>query len=124
MKVRILNIGDEVLNGYVLNTNATYLASKVNELGFTNSKIVIVKDDFKEIESEVMSFLKTDEDILITTGGLGPTHDDITKEAIASALDLEMVYYEEIEKNLKEYLGDKFPTCNLKKLFFQKLQNY
>jgi nicotinamide-nucleotide amidase len=120
MKVRILNIGDEVLNGYVLNTNATYLASKVNELGFTNSKIVIVKDDFKEIESEVMSFLKTDEDILITTGGLGPTHDDITKEAIASALDLEMVYYEKIEKNLKEYLGDKFPTCNFKQAFFPK----
>jgi len=120
MKVRILNIGDEVLNGYVINTNAAFIASKLNELGFINNKITVIKDDFEDIKNEVIDFLSSDEEVLFTTGGLGPTHDDITKEAIASALDLELVYYQEAENNFKKQLGKSFPKCNYKQAYFPK----
>lgn len=120
MKIRVLNVGDEVLNGYVVNTNASYISSKINELGFINSKTIVIKDDYEEIKNEVIDFFNSNDNVLITTGGLGPTHDDITKEAIAKALDLELVYYKEAEKVLKNYLGTGFPKCNYKQTYFPK----
>src|SRR5690606_28080582 len=65
-------------------------------------------------------FRNSDYDLLITTGGLGPTHDDITKEAITSALGLELVLNEEVLERINKYFYNDAPKSNLKQAYFLK----
>jgi nicotinamide-nucleotide amidase len=81
VKAALLSIGDELLVGQVVNTNATWLASKCTELGITVLTVSTVGDGIDMIVEEIRR-LMTLADVVITTGGLGPTHDDLTDEAI------------------------------------------
>lgn len=121
MKSWILNIGDEVLSGRVVNTNSSYIASKLEEIGIVTSKMIVVGDDYLDVDNVIQDFMASDCEVLITTGGLGPTHDDITVEAIARSLKLELISYPEAIKNLHNYFnGKKFNECNLKQTYFPK----
>ena len=91
MKVEILSVGNEVLSGKVINTNASFLSIELEKIGFDVVRIVTLGDDKEELIKEVKSFLDSDIDYLVTTGGLGPTHDDFTKESIAKCLNLPLV---------------------------------
>jgi nicotinamide-nucleotide amidase len=90
VKVEILTIGDEILMGQIVNTNAAFIAEKVTELGFDVDWITVVGDNderlFKAIE-----LAEKRADIIIATGGLGPTHDDITKKAFACYFNSELI---------------------------------
>jgi len=100
--VEILSIGNELLIGKIANTNAQYLARRIVELGGKVIRIVVVGDDLDEIASAVRESLQRKPSFIITTGGLGPTFDDVTLAGIGRALGLEIVLNEEALKMVKE----------------------
>jgi len=103
MKAAIFTIGNEILSGKILNTNSQYLSRQLNIYGIEVIKHISVEDD-KQIIVDALKNLLCEVSLIITTGGLGPTYDDITIESIAEALDVNTVCYpeilEEIEKKL------------------------
>jgi nicotinamide-nucleotide amidase len=86
MIVEILCIGTELLSGITLNTNAHWLCDEVTNVGGIVRRVTVVRDDLDEISSATRESLARNPDILITTGGLGATYDDLTLEGLASAL--------------------------------------
>lgn len=120
MKAHLLNIGDEVLSGAVLNTNASFIAASLNKIGIEVEKVIVTGDDEEQIKKELDAFQKSTAQILLTTGGLGPTHDDLTKETICSFLGLELLPNLEAKSRLESYLGKDYPPCNEKQIYFPK----
>lgn len=123
MKSAILSIGNEVVEGYVTNINATYFSTKLNEIGINVTKHLTVLDSKKDI-IDAINYLKADNDLIVVSGGLGPTGDDITKESIAEALDLQLELNKEEQAKLKEYFTKRnreYSTTNDKQIYFSKL---
>ena len=120
MKAYILNVGDEVLSGKVINTNASYLSMELESIGIDPYKHITVGDDAKMMNAAVDEFLESEAKILITTGGLGPTHDDFTKELISKKFGFELVLNQEAKIILDNYYKCDYPSCNLKQAYFPK----
>lgn len=93
----IITMGNELLIGKILNTNANWLAKRIADLGGIVSRITVVGDDVGNIKSVIEEALDRRPDFVITSGGLGPTFDDKTLEAISKALD------EPLELNKQAY---------------------
>lgn len=106
MKCEIISVGTEILLGDILNTNSKYISIKIAELGLPLYRQTTVGDNFDRLCNAISSGLK-DNDILILTGGLGPTQDDITKEACAKVLDLPLILDEDSYDRLKEYFAER-----------------
>ncbi|MBC7885903.1 MAG: competence/damage-inducible protein A [Saprospiraceae bacterium] len=94
MKAGIITIGDEILIGQVVDTNAAWLGQILSETGIEIRKICTVSDRHEDIVL-VLAQILNETDIVFITGGLGPTRDDITKKAIADFLGVEMFFHEE-----------------------------
>ncbi|MDD3999574.1 MAG: CinA family nicotinamide mononucleotide deamidase-related protein [Bacilli bacterium] len=118
MKAYLLNIGDEVLSGQVLNSNGAYLSRELEKIGIKCERVVVVADNIEMIENELEYFEKSDAQILITTGGLGPTHDDITKEVIVKHLGLNLEKNATAAEHLNNYFHGDYPKCNEKQTLF------
>ena len=93
MQSRIVSIGNELLIGDTVNTNASWMGQQLTEFGIDVARISTIRDDLATIKKELNEGLAT-EDLVITTGGLGPTHDDMTKQAVAELLDSELIVHE------------------------------
>jgi len=119
MKAEIISIGSEILRGQITDTNANFIAQKLVELNIDLNYISAVGDNQKMLLSLLKkAFCRSD--LIITTGGLGPTEDDITYETIARALNLKLIKYPEAEKNLKRILRTiktKLSPSNLKQAY-------
>ncbi len=102
MKATIICIGDEVLCGDVLNSNGTFFAKELTEIGIEVVKHVVVSDDEDMVEGAFHDAVNIS-DIIITTGGLGPTLDDMTKEAIAKVTNRPLEENEEARKHVENY---------------------
>ena len=106
MNIEIISIGDEILDGSVQEKNANFLSKELKKFNITPHHISIVGDHKNNIK-ELLLKAKKRSDIIIISGGLGPTRDDITRDAVAEAFDLELEFNEkikkEIDKRLKEY---------------------
>ena len=89
MIAEIVAVGTELLMGQVLNTDAQFIARRLSEAGITLHRQIVVGDNPERIRQAVRDAIAR-ADIVITTGGLGPTADDITKQACAQALGLAM----------------------------------
>lgn len=87
----ILSIGYELLDGRVLNTNARWLAEQISGLGGKVCRIMVVGDDVGEISSVIRDSIRRGIEWIITTGGLGPTYDDVTLQGVAKAVGRELV---------------------------------
>lgn len=87
----IISVGYELLDGRVVNTNASWLAGQISSLGGRVSRITAVGDDVAEISSAVREALRRGADWVITSGGLGPTYDDVTLQGVARALGRRLV---------------------------------
>lgn len=98
MNAEIITIGDEILAGDIVNTNATWLARELNSRGVKVEKIVAIGDDVEKIAEEIKS---SKAEWIIVTGGLGPTHDDVTREGIARALDKKLVRSEQAAEMIR-----------------------
>ena len=101
MKVEILTIGDEILIGQIVNSNAAFIAEKVTELGFDVEWITTVGDNWERL-LEAIELAESRADIIIATGGLGPTHDDITKKVFASYFNSRLILDEATLIKIKE----------------------
>ncbi|MCE4617729.1 MAG: nicotinamide mononucleotide deamidase-related protein [Desulfurococcales archaeon] len=102
----LLSIGNEILIGRIVNTNAAWLAKKLTFMGFTVKRIITVPDDLNEIKEELARASQR-ADLVITTGGLGPTYDDKTAEAIAYSLNLEMEKNPEALRLVEKFYMEK-----------------
>jgi len=89
-KVEIICIGNELLIGKILNTNAHWLAKRITSLGLSVRRITVVGDDLDEIASAIKETIQRKPSFIITTGGLGPTFDDKTLEGVARAIGREL----------------------------------
>ncbi len=118
MKAVILSVGNEVLSGRVLNTNTSYLSQQLEKIGLDVVKTVVVGDDEFMLTNEIKEFIKSSYDVLITTGGLGPTHDDFTKEVICKTFGFDLVIREEAVKTLENYFGKEYAHSNIKQAYF------
>ena len=93
--VEIINTGNELLDGRVLNTNGRWMARACSVRGLAVRRITVVGDELEDIKAAVEEALAREPDLLLITGGLGPTPDDMTARAIAEALGRELVLSEE-----------------------------
>ena len=106
MVFSILSIGNEILSGDIDNTNATYLAKRLTASGHNVIRIVVVPDNIEDIAKELKR-LKRMSDFVLVTGGLGVTHDDVTAEGVAKALERKLVINEEAIKTMKGRVKNK-----------------
>jgi molybdenum cofactor synthesis domain-containing protein len=108
--VEIITVGNELLSGRVVNTNASWIADRVTKLGGMVKRITTVGDDVGECGMVVREALARRPKLIITTGGLGPTFDDRTLESIASALGVNLELNEEALRMVEEkYRGEVTP---------------
>lgn len=111
----IITIGTEILLGETIDTNATYLSKQLRELGIDLYRITSIGDNLTRIVQAIREALERAQ-IIITTGGLGPTVDDVTRQAIATALDRDLVFQEDLWQGIierfKQY--NRQPTENNK----------
>ena len=103
MNAHIITIGNELLIGQVINTNASWLGEELTAIGVQVQKMISIEDDENEIILQLDTSTK-EADIVIVSGGLGPTKDDITKASIARFLDQKMVFNQDIYDNIVGYL--------------------
>lgn len=109
MIIEVLCVGNELLSGITFNSNAHWLANKITAVGGTVRRVTVVGDDLGEISAAVNESLARRPDILITTGGLGATYDDLTIEGMASALDKKAV----LDKRAVEMLKKSYAVRKL-----------
>ena len=122
MIAEIVAVGTELLMGQVLNTDAQYIARRLSELGVTLHRQVVVGDNPARIREAIHTAIGR-ADVVITTGGLGPTADDITKETCAEALGLPMERSPEAEKQVRGWFArNNYPMTenNLRQADFAK----
>lgn len=114
MRAVIITIGDELLIGQVLNSNAAWLGEQLNLIGIDVVRTAVVGDDLEEIR-KVLADALADADIVITTGGLGPTHDDLTREALAESFGVDLRIDEGVFDAVRERFssrGRRMPESN------------
>ncbi|HNZ37147.1 MAG TPA: competence/damage-inducible protein A, partial [Candidatus Marinimicrobia bacterium] len=118
----IISIGNELISGLVNNTNSAYIARTLNNFGIVVSLIVTVGDEQKHIWT-VLDNLPPEINLVMITGGLGPTNDDITVSALARYFNLPLVFNKETASNLVKHFakrGLKMPEINLKQAYLPK----
>ena len=103
----VIIIGDEILNGSVDEQNAAFFIARFRALGTRLSQMVFIEDDLDEIAKTVRAFAARF-DHVCTTGGIGPTHDDVTLDAIAEAFDRPLVQDPVLLARMQAYVGDDF----------------
>ena len=104
MKAEIITIGDEILIGQIVDTNSQWLAQRLNEIGVSVYQITSIQDDRKHILKAIEE-AEQNADMVIMTGGLGPTKDDITKLTLLEYFDDALQYNKEIENHIKYLFG-------------------
>jgi FAD synthetase len=100
----IVIIGNEVLSGKTQDTNSYFLCSELRQLGVEVQKISTIPDEIELIGHEVARFSQRF-GLVFTTGGVGPTHDDVTIEGIAHGLGVRVVRHPDIERRMRQRLG-------------------
>ncbi|AEI15762.1 competence/damage-inducible protein CinA [Flexistipes sinusarabici DSM 4947] len=106
VKAAILAIGNEILEGSIVDSNSSFLASNISRLGVTVTSVQAVPDDFNEIVKAFDYYMETS-DFVLTTGGLGPTFDDLTAEAAAQVTGVKTVFNEEVFAHIRKKLTSR-----------------
>jgi molybdenum cofactor synthesis domain-containing protein len=102
----LLVIGDEILSGRTQDKNVAQVALWLNEQGIRLSEVRVVPDDIGRI-ADAVNAMRTAYDYLFTTGGIGPTHDDITVDAMAEAFGVPVIVHPRARKILEDYYRDR-----------------
>jgi FAD synthetase len=109
----IVVIGNEILSGKVADTNSSFLTRELRAMGVDVRRISVIPDDLEDIARTVRRFHENF-DLVFTSGGVGPTHDDITIEGIARAFERRVVREPELERKLREFYKEKVNDARLK----------
>ncbi len=102
----IVVIGNEILSGKTVDSNSAFLARELRQLGVTLKRITVIPDELDVIAETVRDFHRQF-DIVFTSGGVGPTHDDITIEGVARALGRQVIVHPLLESKIREYLNGR-----------------
>ena len=105
MTAEIITIGDEILIGQIIDTNSAYISKALNKIGVSVRQITSVQDE-REHLLESFAFAKANADIVIITGGLGPTNDDITKRILCEYTDDSLVENKEVLQHIEHIFRD------------------
>ena len=119
MKTSIIAVGTELLFGQTVNTNATFLSDKLNHMGFDVMYHFVVGDNPARLKAKLAEAF-SDTDLVIMTGGLGPTQDDLTKEMVAEYMGRGMHLDSEVMEQLEEFFekrGRKMTENNVKQAY-------
>ena len=108
-----LVIGNEILSGKIADTNTTFLATGLFELGIELRRVVVCPDEVPTIAAE-LSDLRSKHDLVFTSGGVGPTHDDVTIEGVAESFGRPVVQSEAVAKLIRHYYGDRTTDAHLR----------
>jgi molybdenum cofactor synthesis domain-containing protein len=109
----IVLIGNEILSGKIVDANASYLCRELRALGVDVRRIVVVPDEVDTIAREVAA-ASAEVDAVFTSGGVGPTHDDVTVEGVARALGVPVVRHPALVAGLREHYGDEVNDARLR----------
>src|SRR5213594_2832417 len=109
----IILIGNEILSGKTVDANAAYLCRELRELGVEVRRVVVIPDEVSLIAEEVAAFSKAF-DLVFTSGGVGPTHDDVTIEGVARAMGVPVVRHPALVALLERYYADKVTDAALR----------
>jgi FAD synthetase len=109
----IVIIGNEVLSGKTRDTNSHFFCTELRQLGVEVQKISTIQDDVQIIGKEIASF-SARFDYVFTSGGVGPTHDDVTIEGVAHGLGVKVVRHPDIEGRMRQRLGDQVNEARLR----------
>jgi molybdenum cofactor synthesis domain-containing protein len=97
MQVGIVTVGDELLVGDTVNTNAAWLGRQLDERGATVSRVTVLPDDVADI-ARVVNEYRAEFDAVVVTGGVGPTHDDVTMDGVAAAFGRDLAESDEVRE--------------------------
>lgn len=114
MFAELITIGDELLIGQVVDTNSAWMGRELNNIGIEVLRVVSVRDREEEILEAIDNAMKR-VNIVLVTGGLGPTKDDITKQTLCKYFNTELIFSEEVFENVKRVLAGKIPMNKLNK---------
>ena len=106
MFAEIVTIGDELLIGQVIDTNSAWMGQELNKIGIEVLRVVSIRDREEEILEAIDNAMKR-VNIVLVTGGLGPTKDDITKQTLCKFFHTELIFSEEVFENVKRVLAGK-----------------
>ena len=109
----IVIIGNEVLSGKTQDTNSHFLCQELRALGVNMQRISVIPDEIELIGKEAASFSRQF-DFVFTTGGVGPTHDDVTMAGIAHGFGLRVIHHPELERRLRERHGENINEARLR----------
>jgi molybdenum cofactor synthesis domain-containing protein len=109
----IVLVGNEILSGKIADSNAAYLCRELRQLGVDVRRIVVIPDEVDVIAREV-ALASAAFDVVFTSGGVGPTHDDVTIEGVARALDVRVVRHPALVAALQQHYGAGVTEAHLK----------
>lgn len=111
VKVEIITIGDEILIGQIVDTNSAWMSVELNRAGFEIVQITSVHDDAAHIVASLDLALER-ADVVLFTGGIGPTKDDITKQTLSRYFGMQLVFSDEVYKNIEQVLINRSRAVN------------
>ena len=111
VKVEIITIGDEILIGQIVDTNSAWMSVELNKAGFEIVQITSVHDDAAHIVASLELALER-ADVVLFTGGIGPTKDDITKQTLCRYFGMQLVFNDEVYKNIEQVLVNRSRAVN------------
>jgi len=109
----IVIIGDEILSGKFADQNAAFLIGELRHLGVDLRRVIVVPDEIDEI-ADIVPWFSARYTHVFTSGGVGPTHDDVTMAAIARGFATRVVVHPELESKVRGYWGPTMPEANLR----------
>ncbi|MEX2147300.1 MAG: competence/damage-inducible protein A [Candidatus Rokuibacteriota bacterium] len=109
----IILIGNEILSGKIQDANAAYLCRELRGLGVDVRRITVIPDEVALIADEVAAFSR-EFDVVFTSGGVGPTHDDVTMEGVARAMGVPVVRHPALAGLLERYYKDRINAAHLR----------
>ncbi len=109
----IIVIGNEILSGKVVDTNAAFLCQELRGIGVALRRILVIPDELEAIAEAARAY-QSAFDVVFTSGGVGPTHDDITMAGIALAFQRRVIRHPVLEQKIRELSGDRINEARLK----------
>ena len=106
MKAALLTIGEEILIGQIVDTNSAWMAQELNKIGISVKEIVSISDSYSDIQASIEQLVKK-YDIVLSTGGLGPTRDDITKQSICQLFNAKLVMHEPTLNHIRDIFAKR-----------------
>jgi len=109
----LIVIGNEILSGKIADTNSSFLAAELRALGVSLRRILVIPDEVDVIAEAVRAYQPA-HDVLFTSGGVGPTHDDVTMTGVARGLGREVIRHPYLEAKMREFFGSDLNDARLK----------